>query len=202
MMKIITESYVEDITAVESYIHNLYEEHFASHFARVREMYDRMKSKISPISDSELEYILTVLPMELFACAESINAIRLNKEVVKLKNKEMQAKFKKEYAEILAHTLEVNGSKMSATAFNEEVKSRVAESMVEHELFLTIYDSLITRVENEMSFARELIMGAKKVWDSRRNSENSNPVSPVDISRNQYGTGNPPYPQMPGSYIG
>lgn len=201
-MNIITDAYVEDLTAVESYIQNLYSEHFESHFSKVRDVYDRMKSEVSPISDSELEYILTVLPMELFFCAESINAIRLNKEVIKLKNKETQAELKKVHTSQLTAELDKSGSKMSTSAFNDEVKNRVSASMVEYELFQTIYDSLISRVESEMSFARELIMGAKKVWDSRRNSENSNPVAPVDSSRPTYKNSVPPYPPMPKDYIG
>ena len=46
----------------------------------------------------------------------------------------------------------------------------------EDEVILSILDCLISRVDKEMSFARELIMSAKKIWDGRRLTEGLNPT--------------------------
>ena len=44
------------------------------------------------------------------------------------------------------------------------------------EVMLSVLDCLISRVDKEMSFARELIMSAKKIWDGRRLTEGLNPT--------------------------
>lgn len=51
----------------------------------------------------------------------------------------------------------------------------------EQKLILAVYNSIILQVESEVSFSRELIMSAKKIWDSRRNAENSMPVKEVTL---------------------
>ena len=56
--------------------------------------------------------------------------------------------------------------------------------MTEDKILILAYDNLITRVEKEMSYSRELIMSAKKIYDARRNTEQSNPVSEVNSKQN------------------
>ena len=56
--------------------------------------------------------------------------------------------------------------------------------MTEDKILILAYDNLITRVEKEMSYSRELIMSAKKIYDVRRNTEQSNPVSEVSSKQN------------------
>ena len=114
-----------------------------------------------------------MFPLELFTAAEKLNALRLNCEVVKLKNKQTLEKLRKDVTD--AATQE--GLNKTQTA--ERVAHAISEKMVEYEVLYTAYSSVITRVENEQTFSKELIMGAKKVWDSRRSAENSNPVKEV-----------------------
>ena len=165
--------YASDMSSVNKYCEDLYEQYFSQHFADVRDLYARMKSKVKPITDEELEYILTLFPMEMFAVSEALNKLRLQCEVVKLKNKEKLEILRKQ-AKTEAESLELN-----KTETIEYINHRVAEQMVEYEVFLSAHTSCITRVENEQTFAKELIMGAKKIWDSRRNAEASNPVKEV-----------------------
>lgn len=172
-MQKVLEEYTDDMMSVNEYCDQLYEQYFAEHFSDVRELYSRMKSKVHPITDEELEYILTLFPMELFAVSEALNKLRLQAEVVKLKNKEKLEELRKQ-AKTESEQLELN-----KTETLEYINHRVSEQMVEYEVFLSAHSSCITRVENEQTFAKELIMGAKKIWDSRRNSENSNPVKEV-----------------------
>ena len=42
-------------------------------------------------------------------------------------------------------------------------------------------DKVVLRVEGEISFCRELIMAAKKIWDGRRDAEGANPIH-TDVS--------------------
>lgn len=165
--------YNDDLKSVQAFCEDLYTEYFEDNFKQIRELYKRMKSKVHPITDEELEYILTMFPLELFTAAEKLNALRLNCEVVKLKNKQTLEKLRKDVTD--AATQE--GLNKTQTA--ERVAHAISEKMVEYEVLYTAYSSVITRVENEQTFSKELIMGAKKVWDSRRSAENSNPVKEV-----------------------
>ena len=173
MLDDIVSEYSQDIAAIDKFCDDLYDRLFAKHFREVRNLYQRMQSKLKPISDSELEYILIMLPVEMFSVAESLNKIRLQQEVVKLKNREKVETLRKELT-AQATDLGMNKSQMS-----EYVSHGLSEAMVEYEVLSSAYESVITRVSNEQTFSKELIMGAKKVWDSRRSSEASNPVAPI-----------------------
>lgn len=167
------DEYSADIEAVQKFCDEIYNEHFSSNFKKVRELYQRMKSDIHPITDEELEYILTTFPLELFVISEQLNKIRLNSEVVKLKNKETIEKLRNDAI------AEATAQGLNKTQTNEYVSHVLNRSMVEYEVLLSAYNSIITRVENEQTFSKELIMGAKKVWDARRNTDLTNPVGEV-----------------------
>ena len=169
----VIDEYSADIDAVQRFCDELYVENFELNFRDVRNLYTRMKSKVHPITDEELEYIITMLPLELFISSERLTAIRLNSEVVKLKNKQKMDEFRKS-AELEADTMN-----LAKTAKNDYVSTAIKTRMVEYEVLYSAYTSVITRVESEQTFAKELIMGAKKVWDSRRSAERSNPISEV-----------------------
>jgi hypothetical protein len=165
--------YSADMSAVQTFCDELYDQNFKSNFEEIRELYTRLKSKVHPITDEELEYILTTFPLELFVVSENLNKLRLNCEVVKLKNKQTMETIRKN-AEVEADSLN-----MTKSAKNDYVSNAIKNHMVEYEVLYSAYSSVISRVENEQAFAKELIMGAKKIWDSRRSADNSNPISPV-----------------------
>lgn len=165
--------YKEDMSAVETFYNDMYSSNFETHFKDVKTLYTRMKSKARPIADDELEAILTMLPMELFAASEKLNDLRLDYEVIKLKNKQKMETARNKLIQDAA----TKG--LSKTAQQEYTARMLSAEMVEYEVVLSAYTALIQRVESEQSFARELIMGAKKIYDSRRNSELSNPVGEV-----------------------
>ena len=135
----------EDTKAVLDFYESLYDKEFSEQFISVQKMFKRYKSSDKPITDTELEDILTGLPLELFSIAEKLNSLRLSEQVVKLKSrdKKITPELKEEYA-----------------------------------ILDSVYSSVIERVENQISFSRELIMGAKKIWDARRKTESMNPVTP------------------------
>ena len=172
--------YASDNEVVHKFCDDIYNELFSDNFREVRSMYKRMKSEIHPITDEELEYILTTFPMELFTVAENLNKLRLDREVVKLKNKETYENLRE------SATKESQALDMKKSEAQEYINHKIAQQFVEYEVVLSAYDAIIGRVENEQSFSRELIMGAKKIWDSRRSSERVNPVGPAVAELPEY----------------
>jgi len=181
----VIEEYESDSAVIKNFCDELYDNLFAEHFTQVKYLYTRLKSEIQPITDEELEYILTLFPMELISVAENLNKLRLDAQVVKLKNKEkVEAIRTQAVAEAAALA-------MNKVETQEHVSHKISESLIEYEILLAAYTSVITRVENEQTFSKELIMGSKKIWDSRRAGEAVNPVEPVtpelpEYNRQQY----------------
>ena len=137
------DSLKEDFDAADNLVDDIYKKYFSRYFRKEAEMHNRFKDAEKPITDEELEWLITSLPLELFAVANALAQFKQHNEIVKLKIK--QRKGKKE--------LEDDG-------LDDEYK-----------LMSIIYASVITRVEQEISFSKELIMGAKKVWDARKSGE-------------------------------
>lgn len=151
----------EDIDSVKTWTTELYDKYFSQYFEYQRELYDRLESKEHPVTDEELEWILTSLPLELFSVSEQLSQFQLSQEVIKLRVKQT----------------EKDKIKLSTESSETKRKEDASYQMLEHKLLLTVYDSVIDRVSREISFSRELIMSAKKIWDARRRTDGSNPVS-------------------------
>lgn len=147
-------SYIEecdaDISAITAWCEEIYDKKFSRYFQNIVSLRSRLESKSRSITDEELEAILTSVPIDLFSVAEVLNQFRLSQEVVKLKVK-------------------------------ADEKSDTDHDSMDHilagKILQASYASVISRVESEISFSRELIMGAKKIWDGRRKAEESNPVN-------------------------
>lgn len=153
-----------DIKDAREWVDSKYAEIFAEYFNEVRTLSARMKSKIQPISDLELESVLTNLPLDLFEVASKLSDIKLNYEVIKLHNK-------KEHTEMVKKSTASTATQRNAEADVATIGNRALE---------LVYETLIERVEKEVSYTRELIMASKKIWDGRRKAEQSVPISPVD----------------------
>lgn len=177
--------YKSDIDAVSSEVDSIYETTFNQHFSIVEALYDRMKNKDHPITDSELEDVLTVVPLELFAVSEKLNKLRLKLEVVKLKNKETRE-------DMVRHrSSEVQDAAMSASDRKDYVTRTVAVDMITYEVLTQIYQCVIDIVSSRIMFSKELIMGCKKIWDGRRHTEQSMPVGSIDIESRNVSTSSP-----------
>lgn len=174
----ILDYYQEDMDAVVEWCESVYITHFSRYFDGERKLYKRLQSNSQPITDSELEDILTNLPLHLFSASEQLSKLRMKHEVVKLKNKELSSK------------------KTSGYASSTEDTS--ASSAIENQLMSSAFLTVIERVEKEIAFSRELIMSAKKIWDSRRRTDSVNPVNEISIPDDL-----PEYKQVPSkqSYI-
>lgn len=141
-----------EIDEVNQWADDQYEEFFAPYFKGQVNLYERLKSSEDPITDQELEWILTDLPLDLFTVTEQLSKLKVSQEVIKHSIK------KKEREYIQAST---EGSEAKR---KEEASALVADD----KLLVTIYESIAERVSRQMTFSKELIMSAKKIWDARR----------------------------------
>ena len=145
------ESLQEDFDAADNMVDDIYNKYFASYFKKELEMHARFRDADLLITDKELEWIITSLPMELFSVSYALAQFKQHNELVKLKIKQRK------------------GQEVDDPTLDDEYK-----------LMSIIYASVISRVEQEIAFSKELIMGAKKVWDARRKTEQANPISEVN----------------------
>jgi len=139
----------EDFESSDALVDEIYHKYFSNYFIKEAEMHQKFRDTEVPITDKELEWIITVLPLDLFSVSNALAQFKQHHEIVKLKVKQRS-----------------KNKDASVDGLDEEFK-----------LMSIIYSSVIARVEQEVSFSKELIMGAKKVWDARRNSEQS-PIGP------------------------
>jgi hypothetical protein len=146
-----------EINEVEGWAESEYQKYFALYFKGEVELYKKLKDNESLIEDTDLEWILTYLPLELFSVSEQLSKLKTRQEVIKLHIKDEEAS----YIETHANTGQ------SKTAVKEEAMQQTAEDR----LLVDVYNSIAERVNREISFSRELIMSAKKIWDARRASE-------------------------------
>ena len=154
--------YQDTIHEVDSVIESLYEEVFGELFEKVSELYKRFKSHTQPISDGELEQILTELPLNLFTVAEKLSSMKLRQSVTKLENKRTRRNLLREYNQ------SDRWDDLSAGARRDAISFQIEDDTFDNDIVVMVYDAVIERVESEISFTRELIMGAKKLWDARK----------------------------------
>lgn len=138
------ESLKEDFISADTLVSEIYDKYFASYFKKEIALHTRFRDADVPITDKELEWLITSLPLELFSVSNALAQFKQHNEIVKLKIKQRKSRSK------------------------DEVDDGLDE---EYKLMSIIYASVITRVEQEISFSKELIMGAKKIWDARRSGE-------------------------------
>lgn len=148
--------YEDSFNDISSWCNDLYNDMFLDYFSEMNTLYEKLSSTHKQITDDELEIILTSLPLNLYAAAEKVNELKLRIEVIKLNIKQDK------------HNALLNSDASSQIAKREEA----SYSVVEDELLLKIYTALIERVESEITFSKELIMSAKKIWTARREAEN------------------------------
>ena len=158
----------DDLNSVTGFVNSMYDKNFAAYFTDSREVFARMNSKVQPITDEELNYVLIDLPLRLIDVSEQLSTFKMRHETMKISVKQKENE--------LAAEAKDNGLKGS------EAKDYVISNSMEDKLLLSAYAAVIYRVESEIAFCRELIMGAKKIWDARRKSESVNPVAEVNDS--------------------
>lgn len=161
MICVNTNLYQEEINGVTEWIQHEYDARFASYFKDVRNMFKRLQSETKPITDDELNWIMINLPMILFDVSEKVSELQVALEIVRLRCKEQETEL-------------IQASKAKTIT---QKKAEAALQLAEPNAIQAVYQAVIDRVTREITFSKELIMGAKKVWDRRKNTEQSMPVS-------------------------
>lgn len=155
----------DDIQSVNNWVDKIYQENFGDQFKGVRELFSRLQSDSHPITDDEINWVLTSLPLQLFTVSEALSKLKTKSDVIKMVNKQKKIQLVSESEE------------PTITKRNEYAD----EQLLGNKLLANVYDNVVARVESEISFSRELIMSCKKLFDARRNTENVNPVSESTI---------------------
>lgn len=156
-----------DIDEVNEWAEEEYNKYFSEYFKGEVELYNKMRTVKSQITDAELEWVLTDLPLELFSVTEQLSKLKTAQEVIKLSIKQREREYMKTHTE------------GSETKRREEATASTAEDR----LLVSVYDSIIDRVSRQMTFSKELIMSAKKIWDARRSDGIPLPEMNIDPSR-------------------
>lgn len=146
----------EDFTDMEDWCSEQYEQYFSDYFKIQSFLYKKWIRDSSKFTEEELEWIMTDLPLELCEVAEVLNKYRLKRDSIKLQIKSVR-------------NISTNSSEDSTDIDKSDT--------FYDSLLMIALDSVITRVENQISSSRELIMGAKKIWDRRKS--NVTPVQEV-----------------------
>lgn len=158
----------KDIEEVNEWAEEEYDKYFSEYFKGEVDLYNKIKTTRSQITDEELEWVLTDLPMELFSVTEQLSKLKTIQEVIKVTIKQKERDYVKSHTE------------GSETKRKEEAAAMTAED----KLLVSIYDTIAERVSRQMTFSKELIMSAKKIWDARRSEGIPLPdvtVNPVDL---------------------
>lgn len=130
----------DDFKAADDVVDEIYANYFAKYFAKEAKMYERFQDANNSITDAELEWIITSLPLELMAASDALSQFKQHNEIIKLTIKQRK------------------------NQTQEEIDN-------EYRLMSIVYNCVINKVEHKLSFSKELIMGAKKVWDARKRTE-------------------------------
>ena len=140
----------EDFESADNLVADIYHRYFSQYFKRESDLYAKFQDADAIITDKELEWILISLPLDLKMASNALAQFKQHNEIVKLKMKQRKS-----------------SNADNSDGLDDEFK-----------LMGIIYTSVITRVESDISFSKELIMGAKKVWDARRSGDSA-PVGEV-----------------------
>ena len=147
-MNKISKEHQSDIDDVTKWCEEEYNKHFSQYFEEMYKLYFKLQSGNKAITDDELESILTDIPLQLFSAAEALSSYKAGIEIVKLKMKMAKSE-----------------SHLS------ENYSQVAFKTLEDEMLVKVYGTVVERVERQITFSKELIMSAKKIWSARKGTE-------------------------------
>lgn len=144
------ENLKDDFNSADKLVDEIYSKYFATYFKRTFEFSEVFADKQNPITDDQLEDIIVGLPLDLIQVSASLSQFKQHHEIVKLTIKQRK-KIKSDLVD------------------NDDLNT-------EYALMAIVYSAVITRVESQISFSKELVMSAKKVWDARRHSEDAIPI--------------------------
>ena len=151
-IKDVIDATMSGIAELDEWCEEIYQSNFAPYFTKVRDLYTKLKrSEDIPISDDDLSKILIDIPLDLFSASEAVHKLKTHQEIMKLNTK---------YNKLVDD--------------GNDADKAYAQTM---EAVTKAFENIINRAEKEISYCRELIMGAKKIWDARRHIEAVMPVA-------------------------
>lgn len=151
------EALKDDFNAADGLVDEIYDKYFASYFNRTVEFDSLFENKEVPITDDQLEDIMVGLPLDLIKASSALAQFKQHNEIVKL-------------------TIKQRKKAKSDLPWDQDMDT-------EYALMSIVYSAVIARAESQISFSKELIMSAKKVWDARKRTESTVPIreSAVDL---------------------
>lgn len=156
--------FFESVGDVRSWCQEQYDGIFKKYFEELFELSRSVYADPKKLTDGELEWILTSVPLQLISVSEELSQYKLNIECLKLRIKQLESEYVKD------------SDLKTVSARREEASLKV----LDYRVLLSAYSSVASRVDNEINFSRELIMSAKKIWDSRKHVYEANPISESD----------------------
>lgn len=181
-------AYLDDVC---SWSATQYERYFSKYFnmqAHLAGVFQSAQGHVE-LTDEELTDVLTKIPLDLILASAQLSEFKTSREVIKMRIKQQQQEF-------------IDQHKADGTLSMSALKEAAADLVIEDKLVVTVYDGIIERVEKEISYSKELIMGCKKIWDGRRNAEG--PMLGLDGSENtlaEYDFATTATPAKPKTYI-
>lgn len=145
------EALKEDFEAADNLVDEIYNKYFSSYFEKEQKLYQRFQDTSKPITDKELEWIITSLPLDLYAVSDALAQFKAHNEIIKLT---------------------IKSRKKIAKDMPDEIDD-------EYLIMNVVYSAVIDKIESKLTFSKELIMGAKKVWDARRKTEQA-PIQEIN----------------------
>ena len=131
--------YEDVLKEIDSVIQSLYAETFGELFEKVSNLYTRFKSHTQPISDEELEQILTELPLNLFTVAERLSSMKLRLAVTKLENKRTRRDLLRQYNQ------SEQWADLSAGARRDAISAQVEDDTFDNDIVVMVYDAVISK---------------------------------------------------------
>lgn len=177
----------ENINRVQSDIESTtkqYIDEIHDEFCEIYRLADAMNNSRKPISDEDLEYVLIDLPLKLFTASEYLAKLSSVVEALKLENIQKEADIRKDINE------SIDLGRMKCT--QHELKLSIEVALAENKASIICLNRVIKQIEKQLTYCRELIMSAKKIWDARRRTEAIIPINEPniedlpEITRNQY----------------
>ena len=147
--------YLDTVQDVSDICEKIYKNNFDQFSKTNQSLYAKLYNRTTPISTEDLEHIIIDLPLCLIDVSEQVSKLQVSLDSIKLRLKK------------------------PTTDVDDGVKINTIDDEIEYKLLSAVLSSVIERVNREISFSRELIMGAKKLWDSRKASESVSPIEPV-----------------------
>ena len=88
MMKNALEETMTELSEISLIADKIYSELVGNYFDEVIELKQRFDFNQNPVTDDELEKILTVLPLRMFKISEALSKATLTNQIAKIKAKE------------------------------------------------------------------------------------------------------------------